>query len=79
MTLIRPTAGADGAAHRTGAGRAVALLVLVAVAAPIPLLGPSAALHGTGSREQARDHDDRARRDHLGPPTTLVINTPSRW
>ncbi|MEV5737245.1 CopD family protein [Streptomyces sp. NPDC052292] len=48
MTLIRPTAGADGAAHRTGAGRAVAVLVLVALAALIPLLGPSAALHGTG-------------------------------
>ncbi|MEU3937059.1 CopD family protein [Streptomyces sp. NPDC029044] len=32
----------------TGAGRAVALLVLVALAALIPLLGPSAALHGTG-------------------------------
>ncbi len=48
MTLIRRTAGADGAAHRTGAGRAVAVLVLVALAALIPLLGPSAALHGTG-------------------------------
>ncbi|MGI5370900.1 CopD family protein [Streptomyces iakyrus] len=32
----------------TGAGRAVAVLVLVALAALIPLLGPSAALHGTG-------------------------------
>jgi putative copper export protein len=33
---------------RAGAGRAVAVLVLVALAALIPLLGPSAALHGTG-------------------------------
>ncbi|QES39375.1 hypothetical protein DEJ48_30455 [Streptomyces venezuelae] len=34
--------------RRPSAGRAVAVLVLVAVAALIPLLGPSAALHGTG-------------------------------
>jgi putative copper export protein len=33
---------------RAGAGRAVAVLALVALAALIPLLGPSAALHGTG-------------------------------
>ncbi|MEU0729326.1 CopD family protein [Streptomyces sp. NPDC006140] len=33
---------------RAGAGRAVAVLVLVALAALIPLLGPSTALHGTG-------------------------------
>ncbi|MFE4752829.1 CopD family protein [Streptomyces mirabilis] len=51
MTLIRPTAeaaGASGPARRPAAGRAVALLVLVAVAALIPLLGPSSALDGTG-------------------------------
>jgi len=49
--LIRPTAGsadASGPLRRPGAGRAVAVLVLVAVAALVPLLGPSAALHGTG-------------------------------
>ncbi|CAM5711377.1 hypothetical protein SPURM210S_00244 [Streptomyces purpurascens] len=34
--------------RRAGAGRAVAVLVLVALAALIPLLGPSTALHGTG-------------------------------
>ncbi|MBA2948442.1 CopD family protein [Streptomyces himalayensis] len=34
--------------RREAAGRAVAVLVLVAVAALVPLLGPSAALHGTG-------------------------------
>ncbi|MEU5484145.1 CopD family protein [Streptomyces mirabilis] len=51
MTLIRPTAetaGASGPARRPAAGRAVALLVLVAVAALIPLLGPRPALDGTG-------------------------------
>lgn len=51
MTLIRPTAGvadASGPARRPGTGRAVAVLVLVVLAALIPLLGPSAALHGTG-------------------------------
>ncbi|MDN3021201.1 CopD family protein [Streptomyces sp. S.PB5] len=44
-------AGADGATgptSRPGTGRAVAVLVLVALGALIPLLGPSAALHGTG-------------------------------
>ena len=49
--MIRPTAGsadASGPLRRPGAGRAVAVLVLVAVAALVPLLGPSAALHGTG-------------------------------
>lgn len=41
---------ADGSepGPRPGVGRAVAVLVLVALAALIPLLGPSAALHGTG-------------------------------
>ncbi|MGW1499742.1 CopD family protein [Streptomyces mirabilis] len=51
MTLIRPTAeaaGASGPARRPAAGRAVALLALVAVAALIPLLGPRSALDGTG-------------------------------
>ncbi|MER5347025.1 CopD family protein [Streptomyces mirabilis] len=51
MTLIRPTAeaaGASGPTRRPAAGRAVALLVLVAVAALIPLLGPRSALDGTG-------------------------------
>ncbi|MGW3135861.1 copper resistance D family protein [Streptomyces sp. NPDC001139] len=51
MTSIRPSAGvadASGPGRRPGAGRAVAVLVLVALAALIPLLGPSAALHGTG-------------------------------
>ena len=51
MTLIKPTAGeaeASGPRRGPGAGRAVAVLVLVALAALIPLLGPSLALHGTG-------------------------------
>lgn len=49
--MTRPTAGASdatGPSPRSGTGRAVALLVLVALGALIPLLGPSAALHGTG-------------------------------
>ncbi|MEU1121083.1 CopD family protein [Streptomyces sp. NPDC005879] len=37
--------------RRPSPGRAVAVLVLVAVAALIPLLGPSAALRGTGEAE----------------------------
>ncbi|MER6013031.1 CopD family protein [Streptomyces bluensis] len=44
MSLTRPTAEAVP----PGAGRAVAVLVLVAVAALIPLLGPRVALDGTG-------------------------------
>ncbi|WP_041820187.1 CopD family protein [Streptomyces davaonensis] len=51
MTLIRPTseaADANEPLRRPGTGRAVAVLVLVALGALIPLLGPSAALHGTG-------------------------------
>ncbi|MFF9026108.1 CopD family protein [Streptomyces iakyrus] len=51
MTLTRPTPGGPDPQRpvaRAGAGRAVAVLVLVALAALIPLLGPSAALHGTG-------------------------------
>ncbi|GAA2292946.1 CopD family protein [Streptomyces hawaiiensis] len=54
MTLTQPPPGpADrhGPVRRTGAGRAVAVLVLVALAALIPVLGPSAALHGTGEAE----------------------------
>ncbi|MEV0176422.1 CopD family protein [Streptomyces sp. NPDC050803] len=51
MTLIRPpsgTADAGGPVPRPGVRRAVAVLVLVALGALIPLLGPSAALHDTG-------------------------------
>jgi putative copper export protein len=51
VTLTRPTTGAadaDGPAARLGTGPAVAVLVLVALGALIPLLGPSAALDGTG-------------------------------
>ncbi|MGW3116024.1 CopD family protein [Streptomyces sp. NPDC001107] len=51
MTLTKPTAGqaeAGEPGRRSGAGRAVAVLVLVALAALIPLLGPSVALHRTG-------------------------------
>ncbi|MEU0008890.1 CopD family protein [Streptomyces sp. NPDC006314] len=57
MTLIRPTAettDASGTARRPGTsrwpgtGRIVAVLVLVPLGALAPLLGPSAALHGTG-------------------------------
>ncbi|MFI1288366.1 CopD family protein [Streptomyces sp. NPDC088353] len=51
MTLIRPAAGtgdARGTGRRGATVRAVAVLVLVALAALIPLLGPSAALDGTG-------------------------------
>ncbi|MER8223360.1 CopD family protein [Streptomyces sp. NPDC094143] len=51
MTLTRSAPGAAGTRGRAGAGRAVAVLVLVALAALIPLLGPSAALHGTGEAE----------------------------
>ncbi|MHB9754582.1 CopD family protein [Streptomyces sp. BYX5S] len=40
--------GADVPLRRPGAGRAAAVLVLVALAALIPLLGPRAALDGTG-------------------------------
>ncbi|WP_405815419.1 CopD family protein [Streptomyces sp. NBC_01390] len=56
MGLTRPTdgrSGEDGPARapdgsRHGTGRAVAVLVLVVLAALIPLLGPSAVLDGTG-------------------------------
>ncbi|MGC9544823.1 CopD family protein [Streptomyces sp. UG1] len=51
MTLTRSSPGAtDGSAPgaRAGTARAVAVLVLLGLAALIPLLGPSAALHGTG-------------------------------
>lgn len=51
MTLTRPTpeaADAGGRIRRPGAGRATVVLVLVGLAALIPLLGPTAALHGTG-------------------------------
>ncbi|MFJ8080285.1 hypothetical protein ACIQ6Y_06590 [Streptomyces sp. NPDC096205] len=48
MTFRRETADASGPARPAGTGRAVAVLVLVALGALVPLLGPSAALHGTG-------------------------------
>lgn len=51
MTLIRPATEAADAARRgrrAATARAVALLVLLALAVLVPLLGPSAALHGTG-------------------------------
>ncbi|MGY0066500.1 CopD family protein [Streptomyces sp. QTS137] len=51
MTLTNPRPGATGAhrgARRSGTGPAAAVVVLVALAALIPLLGPSPALHGTG-------------------------------
>ncbi|MFI9805515.1 CopD family protein [Streptomyces sp. NPDC052301] len=51
MTLIRPSADpadASGPGRRPGIGRAVAVLVLAPLGAMIPLLGPAAALHGTG-------------------------------
>ncbi|MGV9346883.1 CopD family protein [Streptomyces spiralis] len=51
MTLIRPAseaADAGGRGRRAATLRAAAVLALVALAAVIPLLGPSAALHGTG-------------------------------
>lgn len=49
--MTKPSlAGSDGSVpeSRPGVGPAVAVLVLVGAAALIPLLGPSAALHGTG-------------------------------
>lgn len=51
VSSIRPTsevATAGGRGGRPGVGRAVALLVLVAAAALIPLFGPDVALDGTG-------------------------------
>ncbi|MEV5314579.1 CopD family protein [Streptomyces sp. NPDC052610] len=51
MTSIRPAgeaAGNRGTARRAGTGGAVTLLVLVTLGALVPLVGPSAALHGTG-------------------------------
>src|SRR5690606_6239345 len=53
-TLMKPGpggTGAHGGARRPGAGRATAVLVLVALGALIPLLGPSPALHGTGEAD----------------------------
>ncbi|AQS70279.1 CopD family protein [Streptomyces pactum] len=54
MTLTRPPSrAADTGRHPrpAGTGRTVAVLVLVVLAALIPLLGPSPALHGTGEAE----------------------------
>ncbi|MFJ4199424.1 CopD family protein [Streptomyces sviceus] len=51
MTLTRPNSkvtDACGPSRRPGTGRAVAVLVLAVLALAIPMLGPSAALHGTG-------------------------------
>ncbi|MFF1307592.1 CopD family protein [Streptomyces sp. NPDC058307] len=51
MTLTRPPSevtGASGPSWRPGTGRAIAVLVLAILAVAIPLLGPPAALHGTG-------------------------------
>ncbi|MFK0169813.1 CopD family protein [Streptomyces sp. NPDC090306] len=51
MTLLRPTAEAacaGRAVRRPGTGRALTVLALLAVGALVPLLGPAAALHGTG-------------------------------
>ncbi|OKJ90128.1 CopD family protein [Streptomyces sp. CB02400] len=47
---MRTRVGADSA-RRSGRGRAVAVLVLVALGAVTPLLGPSAALRGTGEAD----------------------------
>ncbi|WP_093724099.1 CopD family protein [Streptomyces sp. DI166] len=58
MTLIRPTserADANEPVRRPGTGRAVAVLVLVLLGALIPLLGPNAALHGTGEADAPGD------------------------
>ncbi|MFD9906725.1 CopD family protein [Streptomyces sp. NPDC059063] len=46
-----PRAERRAAHRRPSSGRAVAVLVLVAVAAVVPLFGPSAALDGTGEAE----------------------------
>ncbi|MFC8872033.1 CopD family protein [Streptomyces sp. NPDC057148] len=54
MTLTRPpsrTTGTGRHARPSGTGRAAAVLVLVVLAALIPVLGPSPALHGTGEAE----------------------------
>jgi putative copper export protein len=51
VTLTRPTSEGTDAGGRSrwpGIGRSVAVLVLAILAMAIPLLGPSAALHGTG-------------------------------
>ncbi|MEV5354694.1 CopD family protein [Streptomyces sp. NPDC052693] len=51
MTLTRSAPVTGRTRQRGGAGRAVAVLVLVTLGALVPLLGPSAALHGTGEAE----------------------------
>ncbi|MFH8446795.1 CopD family protein [Streptomyces sp. NPDC018026] len=54
MTSIRPpsrTTDAGRHSRPSGTGRTVAVLVLVALGALIPVLGPSPALHGTGEAE----------------------------
>ncbi|MFG3215053.1 CopD family protein [Streptomyces tendae] len=54
MTSIRPpsrTTDTGRHSRPSGTGRTVAVLVLVALGALIPVLGPSPALHGTGEAE----------------------------
>ncbi|MEU3663317.1 CopD family protein [Streptomyces sp. NPDC032940] len=54
MTSIRPPSRATHArrpSRPSGTGRTVAVLVLMALGALIPLLGPTPALHGTGEAE----------------------------
>ncbi|MBQ0889040.1 CopD family protein [Streptomyces sp. RM72] len=54
MTSIRPpsrTVGTGRHSRPSGTGRTMAVLVLVALGALIPVLGPSPALHGTGEAE----------------------------
>ncbi len=51
---MKPRPGVTGAhrgVRRPGAGRAAAVIALVALGALIPLLGPAPALHGTGEDE----------------------------
>ncbi|PPS77689.1 CopD family protein [Streptomyces sp. MH60] len=54
MTSIRPpsrTTGTGRHSRTSGTGRTAAVLVLVALGALIPVLGPAPALHGTGEAE----------------------------
>ncbi|MES4829043.1 hypothetical protein ABVB25_18035, partial [Streptomyces anthocyanicus] len=54
MTPIRPpsrTTDTGRHSRPSGTGRTVVVLVLVALGALIPVLGPSPALHGTGEAE----------------------------
>ncbi|MFI1755998.1 CopD family protein [Streptomyces sp. NPDC020571] len=54
MTSIRPPSRTTGSGRHSGpsgTGRTAAVLVLVALGALIPVLGPAPALHGTGEAE----------------------------